>query len=136
MSCNSAIYTVNATNSEVNTEAGTYVQVPFGSIVRRFGRSIGCDGYSILLFSPGYYECSGSITVTPTAAGPVTVRVAQDGQPVPGLMATDTGTAGEPLNLALEGLIRNCKCDCNAQLTLWIDAPCALTNVPIVVKKI
>lgn len=34
MSCNSAIYTVNDTNTAIATTPGVFVTVPFGSIVR------------------------------------------------------------------------------------------------------
>lgn len=136
MTCNSAIYTVNQTNAAVATTAGTFVQVPFGSVIRRFGQYLRLDGGSIIASGSGYFEVRGALTLTPTEAGPITVQVRQDGTPVPGLTATTTGAAGSPITLPLEGLIRNCGCDCNSALTLWVDAPCNLTNVPVVVKKV
>lgn len=136
MSCNSAIYTVNATNAAVTTTAGTFVQVPFGSVIRRFGRALRLDGGSILAAGSGYFDVAASITLTPTAAGPITVQMRQDGTAVPGLTATVTGAASSPITLPLNGLARNCGCDCNSTLTLWVDAPCELTNCSVVVEKI
>lgn len=136
MTCKSAIYTVNATNSAVTTTAGTFVQVPFGSVVRRFGNSLGLDGGSILCCREGYFEVNGSCSYTAEAAGPVTVQIRQDGIPVPGLTATATAAAaGDVVSLPLSGLVRNCGCDRNSTLTCWIDAPGNITNLAVVIDK-
>lgn len=136
MSCNSAIYTSNQTNQVVTTTAGTFVQVPFGSILRRFGRNVNLDGGAINLFGSGYYDVECSLTVTPTDAGPITARILQDGM-LTGIEGTTTGTAAAPITLPLSsGLVRNCGCDCSTSLTLWIDAPCTITNCGCVVEKI
>lgn len=136
MSCNSAIYTVNSTNQVVSTTAGTFVQVPFGSVVRRFGRSLGLDGGAIAACGSGYYDLECSLTLTPTAAGPITAQIRQDGTPTPGLTATTTGAADSPITLPLTGLARLCGCDCNSVFTLWVNAPCTVTNCACVMEKL
>ena len=136
MSCNSAIHTVNATNSAVSTTAGTFVQVPFGSVIRRFGKNLALDGGSIICCNPGYFDIDASVGVTPTAAGPITAQIRQDGVPVPGLTQTVTGTASSATAIPLSGLVRNCGCDCNSVLTLWVNAPCTVANVSTVVEKL
>ena len=136
MSCNSAIYVNNSTNTAVSTTAGTFVQVPFGSVVRRFGKALALDSGSIMAYGSGYFDIDGSLTVTPTAAGPITVQIRKDGVPVQGITATATGTAGSPTTLPLTGMIRNCGCNCNSALTLWVNAPCNITNASIVVEKL
>ena len=134
MSCSSAIYTRNATNAAVSTTAGTFVQIPFGSVIRRFGGNLALDGGSIVCCGSGYFNVNGSCTLTPTAAGPITVEIRQDGNVV--ATATTTGTAASPTALPLTGLARNCGCDCNSILTMWVNASCNITNVSTVVGKL
>ena len=135
MSCKSAIYTANATNATVTTTAGTFVQIPFGSVIRRYGQSLGLDGGSILCCNEGYFDVEASLTYTPTAAGPVTIEFRQDGVAVPGLTASATGTAASPMNLKVSGLVRNCRGCCNSTLTAWVNAPGNITNFATVVEK-
>lgn len=135
MTCKSAIYTVNATNSTVTATNGAFVQIPFGSVIRRYGQSLGLDGGSILCCKEGYFDVEASLTYTPTAAGPVTFVVMQDGVAVPGLIATAQGTANQPMNLSLTGLARNCGQRCNSALTCWINASGTVTNLSTVVEK-
>ena len=135
MSCKSAIYTVNSTNAAVDTTAGTFVQVPFGSVIRRYGSNLRLDGGSILAMDQGYFDVEASLSFIPTAAGPVTVEVRQDGVAVPGLTATAQATAGNPIALPLSGLIRNCGRCCNSAVTLWVNAPGNVANLATVVEK-
>lgn len=135
MSCKSEIYVVNSTNGTVTTDAGTFVQIPFGSVVRRYGQSLGLDGSSILCCSRGYFDIKTSLTFTPTAAGPVTLQIWQDGRPLQGATATQQGTAGNPINLSFPSVARNCAYDCNSNLTAWIDAPGNIVNFSTVVEK-
>ena len=136
MSCNSAIYTVNATNSAVTTTAGTFVQVPFGSVIRRFGKNLQLDGGSILMCGFGYYDCEVTATLVPTGTDPVTVQLRKDGALVPGATVTVTPAAGDYVALPIGSVVRNCGCDCNAALTLWVDAPCTVSNLATKVVKI
>lgn len=136
MSCNSAIHTVNNTNQVVTTTAGNFVNVPLGSVVRRFGRNLGLDGNSIVCCGMGYYDCEASISLTPTAAGPITAQLFQDGVAVPGALATATGTAATTIALPITALVRNCGCDCNSTLSVRVNAPCTVNNLSLVVEKI
>ena len=134
MSCNSAIHTRNSTNATVSTTAGTFVQIPFGSVIRRFGRNLGLDGGSIICCGSGYFDINCSCSLTTTAAGPITVQIRQDNNVI--ATAITTGAAAAPITLPLTGLIRNCGCDCNSTLTLWVNAPCTATNISTVVEKL
>lgn len=136
MSCKSAIYTVNATNSTVTAPADTFVQIPFGSVTRRYGQSLGLDGGSIVCCNEGYFDVECSFTYTPTAAGPVTFEIRQDGMPVLGLTASDTGTAGSPMNIKASGLVRNCRGCCCSNLTAWVNASGNVTNLATTVEKL
>lgn len=136
MTCNSAIHTVNSTNATVTTTNPAYVQVPFGSVIRRFGRNLRLDGGSIVAQGSGYFEVNACVNVTSTAAGPIAVQLRQDGVPVPGTTVEVQGAVDEPTVLPIDCLVRNCGCDCNSVLTLWVNAPCTLTNVSTVVEKL
>lgn len=136
MSCNSAIYTVNNSNTTVTTSDETFVQVPLGSVVRRFGRNLTLDGDSIIACGYGYYDCECSLTYTPSAAGTLSVQLYQDGMPIPGATASQIATAGGPVNLGISSLIRNCGCNCNSTISAGINLSGNITNLAIVVEKI
>ena len=99
----SAIYTVN---TDVAVLAGGII--PLGAIVRRFGQCLDLNGNGISVRGDGYYEINSSVTVTPTAAGPVTVQLLLDGVEVAGATATETGAAGVPTNLSVVAMVRDC----------------------------
>lgn len=138
MSCNSAIYTVNNTNTVVTvTEANQTVQVPFGSVIRRFGRNLALDGGTIVCCNSGYFDCEVSMTVAPTAAGPITAQLFQDGVAIPGAFATATAAAaGNPVTLPITALVRNCGCDCNSVLSVRVNASCTVRNLACVAEKL
>ena len=136
MSCNSAIYTVNNTNQVVTTVAGTFVTIPLGSVIRRFGRNLGLDGGAVVACGSVYFDCEASISLTPTAAGPITVQLFQDGIAVPGALATATGVAASTIALPITALVRNCGCNCNSTLSIRVNAPCTVNNLALVVEKI
>ena len=103
-----AIYTVNS-GAQAVAVGGT---INLGSIVRRFGReccdpSINLNGSSITLNEPGYYDIDVAVTALPTAAGPVTITVFQDGSAIPGSTNTTTAAAaGNPVNVASLPMVR------------------------------
>lgn len=132
MSCSSAIYTVNSSNPALSENS----DIPVGSTVRRFGPAIKQDGNSIVLRGSGYYDCDCSVSVTPTAADPITVQLYQDGNAVPGALATVTPVAGSTVNLKIDALVRICGCDCSSVLNVRTDAAGTLVNMALVVEKI
>ena len=66
MTCKSAIYTVNNTNTSITVTNDISVQVPFGSVIRRFGNCVELNGGSILCYNSGYFDVEISISVTIT----------------------------------------------------------------------
>ena len=136
MSCKSAIYTVNDTGISITTTNSTPVQVPYGSVIRRFGQGVRLEGGSLQCNGLGYFDVDEHLIVTPVAAGPITVQLYQDGQAVRGASATLTGAVGVPLDLPIKALVRNCGCDCNIILTTTINGSCVVNNFPTVVKKL
>ena len=126
----SRIYTVATNVAIAANQSG-----PFGAIIRRYGCNCQLDGAGINLIGAGYYDLEASLTFTPTAAGPVTIQFYQDGQAIPGALATTQGTADEPLNLSVVAAIRNCGCNCNTTLTYTIDAAGTIVNLATDVDK-
>ena len=136
MSCKSAIYTVNDTGTTVTITNDVPVQVPYGSVIRRYGQNVQLNGGSIQCCGSGYFDVDELLTVTPTAAGPITAQLYQDGKAIEGAFATLIGEAGIPLVLPIKALVRNCGCDCNSILTTTISASCVINNFPTRVTKL
>lgn len=80
--------------------------LPLTTTVRQFGRNIrlgnnsavisdGCNCCGTCDRAAGYYNASVNTTLTASAAGTITVRLFQDGQPVTGAIQTATVAAGD-----------------------------------------
>lgn len=137
MSCKSAIYTVNNTNTSITITNDEFTQVPFGSVIRRFGNNIRLDGGSILCCNAGYFDVETILTITPTAAGNITAQLFKDGVAVPGAFASATVAETDTLvNLPINALVRNCGCNCSSVLTVKVNASCVVNNLATVVEKL
>lgn len=137
MSCNSAIYTVNATNAVVTTENNAFVQIPFGSVIRRFGRALSLDGGTIVTCGQGYFDCEISLTLLPTTAGTITAQLFKDGVAVPGAFASGTAAAaGNSVPLSINALIRNAGCANNSIISVMVNADCTVANCASVIEKL
>ena len=136
MTCKSAIYTTNNTGTSITVTNSIPVQVPYGAIVRRFGQCVQLQGDSIQCCGARYFDVDQILTVTPTAAGPITARLFQDGQPVRGASITLTGALNTPIALPIKALVRNCGCDCDSVLTTTISGSCVVNSFPAVVEKL
>lgn len=111
----SLIQTVNQSEQAI-AENGIFA---LGTVVRRYGRDLRLSGNGIEATGNGYFSVTASVSVAPTAAGPVTVALFDNGVQVPGAIAYATGTAGEPVNLAIVATIRRgCCCEGADNLTL------------------
>lgn len=94
-----------------------------GSVVRRYGCNLALSGNGIEVAGEGYYAIEASVTVAPTAAGPVTVAVNDNGVQVPGAIAQDyQATATQPRTVPIIGTIRKRCCDGASTLTLVLIA--------------
>lgn len=132
MSCSSAIYTVNSSNTVLAANS----TIPVGSTIRRFGPGISQDGNAITLHGSGYYECNCSISIAPTMAMPITVQLYQDGVAIPGAVATTTPSAANAVvNLNITSLIRVCGCNCTNVITARVNSASTLNNMSIVIEK-
>lgn len=131
------IYTVN---SGAQTVALGGV-INLGSINRRFGRQcceeiINLNGSSITLNEAGYYDVDVAVTALPTAAGPVTIAVFQDGVVVPGSTNTTTAAAaGNPVNVVSLPLVR-VRCGSASNLTVvLVNGAGTIANISVKVLK-
>ena len=58
--------------------------IPLGSLIRRYGCDVALNGNAVNITGAGYYDVDASVTVTPAAAGIVTISLYKDGVAVPG----------------------------------------------------
>lgn len=112
--------------------------ITLGSTQRRFGCNCRLSGNGIEVDGAGYYTVDASVTVAPTAAGTVTVAIYNNGAQIPGAIASaSTGTAGNPVNVAINTTVRQgCCCDSADNLTLvLLSGPGTVNNVSMRVVK-
>lgn len=76
----SAIYTTNTTGATVPVDG----IIPVGNTTRRYGCNIKQDGNAITLCGQGYYLVNVSGTLSPSAAGTVSITAQKDGVPIIG----------------------------------------------------
>ena len=111
--------------------------ISLGSVIRRYGCNCRLSGNAIEVLGEGYYKIDGNVSVTPTAAGAVTVALFNNGVQLPGAIAYGTGTAGDPLTLPLETTIRQgCCCDSADNLTaVLLEGAGTVNNISLRVEK-
>lgn len=131
----SLIQVANQSNQTVATNS----IIGLGSVQRRFGCNCRLSGNGIELDGQGYYTVDANVSVAPTAAGPVTIALFNNGVQVPGAIAYGNATAAnEPVNLTLVATLRQgCCCDSADNLTLvLIEGAGTVQNVSMRVEKI
>ena len=129
---------IQVANQSNQTVAANSI-IGLGSVQRRFGCNCRLSGNGIELDGQGYYTVDANVSVAPTAAGPVTVALFNNGVQVPGAIAYGNATAaGEPVNLTLVATLRQgCCCDSADNLTLvLIEGAGTVQNVSMRVEKI
>lgn len=143
MSCKSAIYSSNNAPSTLTlTTNNPGTPLPLGTVVRRFGCNLQLSGNGILAEGSGYYDIDASITLTPAAAGTLTVSILQDGVVIPGATQSITATAGATIAFNIPALARLQGCDSSATITFALTTTAALpatvvvNNVGVVVEKL
>ena len=131
---NSAIYTVNSAQPALVADA----QIPFGSVIRRFGQNLKLDGDALVACGSGYYEVNVDVVFVPSAIGPVTIKLLSGDSEVPGAFDTVyAASANNPVSLHISSpVIRLCGCDCARTLGVQISAAGTLTNMGVRVIKI
>lgn len=130
----SLIQTVN--QSAQNVAENSIISL--GSVLRRFGCNLRLSGNAIEINGEGYYKVDANVSVAPTAAGPVTVALYENGVQIPGAIAYGTAAAaGDSVTLSLETVIREgCCCDGADSLTcVLIEGAGVVQNISLRVDK-
>lgn len=133
MSCKSALYAAMQTPTAVAVDG----VIPLGSLIRRYGCDVALNGNTVNITDAGYYDVDASVTVTPTAAGTVTVTLFKDGVAVPGATASATAAANGTVDLSIPALVRQFCCAAGSALTLVLTGAAAtVNNVALRVQRI
>ena len=115
------IQTVNAGSQPV----ADATVLNLGTVVRRYGCALRLSGNGIEVSGEGYYTIDAAVTVTPTAAGAVTLAIYENGVQIPGAIASGyQTTAAQPITLnAPPATIRKgCGCEGASQITVVVTA--------------
>lgn len=133
MSCKSALYAAMQTPTAVAVDG----VIPLGSLIRRYGCDVAFNGNAVNITGAGYYDVGASVTVTPAAAGTVTVTLYKDGVAVPGATASATAAANGTVDLSIPALVRQVCCAAGSALTLVLTGAAAtVNNVALRVQRI
>lgn len=128
---------IQTANQSVQAVAVNSIISP-GSTQRRFGCNCRLSGNGIEVSGEGYYTIDASVTVAPTALGTVTVALYNNGVQIPGAIASaSTGTAGNPVSVAINTTIRQgCCCDSADNITcVLVAGPGNVQNISMRVVK-
>lgn len=100
----SALFVITPTTSDVAAGGA----LPLSTVARRITPRITLGSDSANVAVPGYYELNATITLTAEAAGNVTIAAFQNGEAIPGIVATETITTPttEVRTIALHGIVR------------------------------
>lgn len=129
---------IQVANQSSQTVAANSI-ISLGSTQRRYGCNLRLSGNGIEVDGTGYYTITGSVSVTPTAAGVVTVAVYNNGVQIPGAIAYGSvTTVGNTTALPLVSTIKQgCCCDSADNLTLvLIEGPGVVNNVSLRVEQV
>lgn len=130
----SAIYTTNTTAPTIAVDG----IIPVGTTTRRYGCNIRQDGNAITICGQGYYLVNVSATVTPTAAGTVSVTAQKDGVAIVGATGSETVAAvSTAANISITAIVRNaCGCDSSILSFILGGAAAAVDNFAVTVEKL
>ena len=130
----SLIQTTN--QSQQNVAVNSIISL--GSVLRRYGCNLRLSGNGIEVTGEGDYKIDSNVSVSPTAAGPVTVALYNNGVQIPGAIAYGSvSTAGNPITLPLETTIRQaCCCDSADNITcVLLEGAGVVDNISVRVEK-
>lgn len=132
MSCKSVLYAANTAQQTIATGG----IVNFGNAVRRYGQNANIIGGNVVLSGSGYYEIAANITFSPNGAGPVVVRILQDGAPIPGAVFERTTAASLIYSGEIPVIVRVQCCRDSVITVEMTGATNTVTNAAIVVEKL
>lgn len=113
--------------------------IGLGSVLRRFGCNCKLSGNAIEIQGDGYYTIDASVSVSPTAAGAVTVALYENGVQIPGAIGYSyAGTAAIPIAIPIITTVRKgCCCDGASNITaVLVEGEGVVNNISVRVEKI
>lgn len=128
---------IQTVNQSVQTVAENSI-ISLGSVIRRFGCNLRLNGNAIEISGEGYYKVDLNVTVSPTAAGTVTVALYRNGVQVTGATASGSvSTAANPVTLPIQTTVREgCCCEGGSSLTaVLIEGAGTVSNIAVRVDK-
>ena len=130
----SAIYTTNTASPAVDVGG----VIPVGVTARRYGCNVRQDGNAITLYGQGYYLVNVSATVTPAAAGTVSVTAQKDGVAIVGATGSETvAAAATAVNISTTAIVRNvCGCDSSILSFVLGGVAAVVNNLAVTVEKL
>lgn len=130
----SAIYTTNTTAPTIAVDG----IIPVGTTTRRYGCNIRQDGNAITICGQGYYLVNVSATVTPAAAGTVSVTAQKDGVAIVGATGSETVAAvSNAANISITAIVRNaCGCDSSILSFILGGVAAVVDNFAVTVEKL
>lgn len=130
----SAIYNTNTTSPTIAVDG----IIPVGTTTRRYGCNIRQDGNAITLCGQGYYLVNVSATVTPTAAGTVSVTAQKDGVDIVGATGSETvASVSNAANISITAIVRNaCGCDSSILSFVLGGVAAVVDNFAVTVEKL
>lgn len=130
----SAIYTTNTTAPTIAVDG----IIPVGTTTRRYGCNIRQDGNAITICGQGYYLVNVSATVTPAAAGTVSVTAQKDGVAIVGATGSETvAAAATAVNIGITAIVRNaCGCDISILSFILGGGAAVVNNLAVTVEKL
>ena len=130
----SAIYTTNTTAPAIAVDG----IIPVGTTTRRYGCNIRQDGNAITICGQGYYLVNVSATVTPAAAGTVSVTAQKDGVAIVGATGSETVAAvSNAANISITAIVRNaCGCDSSILSFILGGVAAVVDNFAVTVYKL
>lgn len=130
----SAIYTTNTTAPTIAVDG----IIPVGTTTRRYGCNIRQDGNAITICGQGYYLVNVSATVTPAAAGTVSVTAQKDGVAIVGATGSETvAAAATAVNIGITAIVRNaCGCDSSILSFILGGGAAVVDNFAVTVEKL
>ena len=111
--------------------------INLGSVHRKYGCNCRLNGNVVEVEGAGYYTLNGTFTVTPTAAGDVTVSILENGVQIAGATATVTAATDGTVTIPIVTTVRQgCCCEGASALTCVLTAGAGtVTNVSLRVEK-
>ena len=128
---------IQTTNQSTQTVAVDSI-ITLGSVLRRFGCNLKLSGNGIEVEGEGYYEIDATISLAPTAIGPVTVALYENGAQIPGAVAYGSvSTADDSITLPISTTIRK-GCGCTGASTITavlITGASTVNNISVRITK-